>query len=69
MVGLSQPASTVPLYGGLIFIQVIQEFSEPGWIVNHNIYEKNGGQRQEKYNQVHQQYSKADEDAISHCHK
>jgi hypothetical protein len=69
MVDLSRSASIALLHGCLIIIQVMQKFSEPGWIVNHNIYEKKGGQRYEKNDQVHQQYSKADEDAISHCHK
>jgi hypothetical protein len=45
-------AGTVPWY----FVQVVQKFPEPGWIVKEYIDEKKGGQWQEKDTKVNQEY-------------
>lgn len=49
-------------------IHIIQEFSEPRWIVNHNVREKNGSQWNDDCGKVHQQYAEGYEDTIFHSH-
>ncbi len=38
------------------FVQIVQKPPKPGWIVKEYIDEKQGGQWQEEYDKVHQEY-------------